>query len=196
MEKNIKRNVFRAALALAAALVVVFAYRLIISPNGYWQTRVREADEEEYNDRRILWRHSETMTMQRMLQDLTLLANGDSIMVCLQTNISLPVYRDFIDGKAQPTRLTWANTRYWYMASIHNGREWMQQQVKKRKNKALAFASTHHCGEQRDSTRDYHKEAITPTEARYDKLYPKLGKPADKEFEAWRAKKNARWVAF
>ncbi len=194
MEKNIKRKVFKAALALASVLAAVGFYFLFVHPKGYWQTRVREADKEDYMERRMLWRKSEAMTMQRMLQDLTLLADGDSIMVCWQTNISLPVYRDFIQGKAQPTRLTWANTRYWYMATIHNGREWMQSQVKDRKYKCLEFVNSSRCDVQTDSTKDYRKEALTSTEATYDKMFPRLGKPADKEFEAWHAKKRARWV--
>ncbi len=194
MEKNIKKRVCRSVLALVAVLAIVFVYRFLISPTGYWQSRVREADKEEYMDRRMLWRKSEAMTMQRMLQDLTLLADGDSLMVCWLTNINIPVYRDFIHGKAQPTRLTWANTRYWYMTAIHNGREWMQQHVKERKYKSLELVGSSLCGVQRDSTKDYHREAITSTETRYNKVYPKLGKPADKEFEAWREKKNKRWV--
>ncbi len=194
MEKNIKKRVCKVTVVVAAVLAIVFVYHFLISPTGYWQSMVREADEEEYMDRRMLWQKSEVMTMQRMLQDLTLLADGDSLMVCWLTNINIPVYRDFIHGNAQPTRLTWANTRYWYMAAIHNGREWMQQHVKERKYKSLELVGTSLCGVQRDSTKDYRKEAITSTETRYNKMYLKLGKPADKEFEAWIEKKSKRWV--
>ena len=192
MEKGIKKEVFRLVCAVS---VVVFGYWLIFSPNGYWQRRAREADEKEYSEKRLLWRKSETMTMQRMLQDLTLLANGDSVMVCEACHLTLSVYRDLIHGKAQPKRLIWANTRYWYMSSIANGREWMQKTVKDMRYRSYVFLSNSLSGVQTDSTKDYRKEKSTSTEATYNDMYPKLGKPADKEFEAWRAKKNKRWVS-
>ena len=192
MEKGIKKEVFRLVCAVS---VVVFGYWLIFSPNGYWQRRAREADEKEYSEKRLLWRKSETMTMQRMLQDLTLLANGDSVMVCEACHLTLSVYRDLIHGKAQPKRLIWANTRYWYMSSIANGREWMQKTVKDMRCGSYIFLSTSLSGVQTDSTKDYRKEKSTSTEATYNDMYPKLGKPADKEFEAWRAQKNKRWVS-
>ena len=192
MEKGIKKKVFKLVCAVS---VVVFGYWLILSPNGYWQRRAREADEKEYSEKRLLWRKSETMTMQRMLQDLTLLANGDSVMVCEACHLTLPVYRELIHGKAQPKRLIWANTRYWYMSSIANGREWMQKTVKDMRYRSYVFLSNSLSGVQTDSTKDYRKEKSTSTEATYNDMYPKLGKPADKEFEAWRAKKNKRWVS-
>lgn len=194
-KKNIRKNVFKPSLAFAVVLAVVGFFFLFIYPNGYWQTKVREADKEEYMERRMLWRKSRAMTMQRMLQDLTLLADNDSVMVCWLTNITIPVYRDLIHGKVQPTRPAWANTRYWYMSSIHNGRKWMQSQVEERKYKSLEFVNTSRRGVQTDSTKDYRKETLTSTEATYNKMFPKLGKLADKEFEAWRAKKRARWIS-
>ena len=106
MEKNIKKRVCRLALVLIVVLAVVFGYRFFLSPLGYWQKQ-KEADREEYSERRMLWRKSETMTMQRMLQDLTLLANGDSVLVCEACYLTLPAYRDFIHGTAQPKRRTW-----------------------------------------------------------------------------------------
>ena len=194
MEKNIKEKVRRAVLIVVAVLAVMFCYWLLLNPHGYLQKKQLEADEAEYMEKRLLWRKSETMTMQRMLQDLTLLANGDSVMVCWLTNITIPVYRDFIHGKAQPKRLIWANTRYWYMSSIANGREWMQKTVKDMRYRSHVFLSTFLCGVQTDSTKDYRKEETTSTEATYNKMYPKLGTSADKEFGEWREKKNKRWI--
>ena len=169
--------------------VVKPLYWFFFSPVGHWQKKLLEADETEYMEKRVLWRESEAMTMQRMLQDLTFFADGDSAMVCGLTNIPIPVYRDFIHGKAQPKRLVWANTRYWYMSAIANGREWMQRMVKDRKCKSVIFWSTSRCGVQADSTKNYLEEKLTSTEATYNKMYPKLGKPADKEFEEWRKEK-------
>ena len=71
----------------------------------------------------MLWRKSEKMTMQQILSDMTLMAKGDSVLVCWVTGLSLPVYRDFIHGTAQPTRNAWAETRYWYMSSLAEGGE-------------------------------------------------------------------------
>ena len=106
MNKNIKKRVCGVALALIVVLTVVFGYRFFLSPHGYWQKQ-KVADREEYSERRMLWRKSETMTMQRMLEDLTLLANGDSVLVCEACYLTLPAYRDFIHGTAQPKRRTW-----------------------------------------------------------------------------------------
>ena len=36
----------------------------------------KEAEKNEYMDRRMLWRKSEKMTMQQMLSDMTLMAKG------------------------------------------------------------------------------------------------------------------------
>jgi len=193
MEKNIKKRVCGVAWGLITVLVVVFGYWFFLSPHGYWQKQ-KEADREEYSERRLLWRKSETMTMQRMLQDLTQLADGDSLMVCRITNITLSDYRALIHGTAQPKRLAWAKMRYWYMTCIANGREWMQEDANERKCKSMVFRSSFHCDLQTDTTKDFHKEQITTTETTYNEMYPRLGKPADNEFETWRDKKNKRWV--
>ena len=42
--------------------------------------------------------------MQQILSEMTLMAKGDSVLVCWVTGLSLPVNRDFIHGTAQPTR--------------------------------------------------------------------------------------------
>lgn len=195
MEKNNKKNVYRLSLVLIAVVGVVFGYRFFFSSNSHWQKKLLEADRTEYADRRVLWRKSEALTMQRMLEDMTLLAQGDSVMVCWLTNLSLPVYRDFIHGTAQPKRRTWVETRYWYMASIANGREWMQQITKDRKSKSFVFWSASGYQVQKDSLKDYRKEKLTPMEVKYNKVYPKLGKPTDKEFEEWR-KENKQILLF
>ena len=111
MEKNIRKKVCRLASVLSAVLVVLFGYWFFLNPHGYWQKK-KEAEKNEYMDRRMLWRKSEKMTMQQMLSDMTLMAKGDSVKVCWLTGFSLPVYRDFIHGTAQPTRSAWAETRY------------------------------------------------------------------------------------
>lgn len=52
-----------------------------------------------------------------------------------------------------------------------------------KKYKSVIFWSTSRCGVQTDSTKNYLDEKLISTEATYNKMYPKLGKPADKEFE-------------
>ena len=185
MEKNIKERVWWLAAVLYPVLVVLCGYWFFWSPRGYWQKR-KEAEREEYTEKRLLWWKSEKMTVQQMLSDMTLLAQGDSVMVCWLTSLPLPVYRDFIHGAAQPKRRAWAETRYWYMSSMANGREWMQQITKDRKYKAIAFYSTVRDRIQKDSTKDYRKEKLTPMEAICNKVYPAFGKSADKEFEEWK----------
>lgn len=193
MEKNIKKRECRLALVLIAMLVVVFGYWFFFSPHGYLQKQ-KEADWEEYSERRLLWRKSETMTMQQMLQDLTLLANGDSVMVCEACYLTFPVYRAFIHGTAQPRRLAWANLRHWYVSYIVDGKEYMEQMARQRTYKATVFWLKQRTGVQEDSTKDYRKEKLTSTENTYNKMYPKLGKAAEREFEEWRDGKNKRWV--
>ena len=176
MEKNIKKRVCRLAWVLIAVLVVVFGYWFFLSPHGYWQKQ-KEADREEYSERRLLWRKSETMTMQRMLKDLTLLANGDSVLVCEACYLTLPVYRDFIHGSAQPKRMSWVNLRYWYSRYLTKGREEMLRVARDRNYKSIVFWSERRLEEQKDSTKDYRKEKPTHTETIYNKVYPKqLGK--------------------
>ena len=113
------------------------------------------------------------MTMQQMLSDMTLMAKGDSVLVCWLTGLSLPVYRDFIHGTAQPTRNAWAETRYWYMSSLAKGREWMEERAKTRIHKSLIFVESSRFQVQKDSLKDYRKEKLTPTEIRNNKMYLK-----------------------
>ena len=180
MEKNIRKRVCWLAAVLSAGLVVLFGYLFFLNPHGYWQKK-KEAEKNEYMDRRMLWRKSEKMTMQQMLSDMTLM--GDSIIVCLVTGLSLPVYRDFIHGTALPTRNAWAKTRYWYMSSLAKGREWMEERAKTRIHKSLIFVETSRFQVQKDSLKDYLNEKPTHTEIEYNKMYPAFGKPTDKEFE-------------
>lgn len=172
MEKNIRKRVCWLAAVLSAVLVVLFGYWFFLNPHGYWQKK-KEAEKNEYMDRRMLWRKSEKMTMQRMLQDLTLLANGDSVLVCEACYLTLPAYRDFIHGTAQPTRNAWAETRYWYMSSLAKGREWMEERAKTRIHKSLIFVESSRFQVQKDSLKDYRKEKLTPTEIRNNKMYLK-----------------------
>lgn len=65
MEKNIKKRVCWLAAVMSAVLVVLFGYWFFLNPHGYWQKQ-KEAEKEEYSERRMLWRKSETMTMQRI----------------------------------------------------------------------------------------------------------------------------------
>ena len=182
MEKNIKKRVCRGALVLSAGLVVLFGYWFFFNPHGYWQKK-KETEREEYSERRMLWRKSEKMTMQQMLSDMTLMTKGDSVLVCWLTGLSLPVYRDFINGTAQPTRSAWAETRYWYMSSLAKGREWMEERAKTRIHKSLIFVETSRFQVQKDSLKDYLNEKPTHTENEYNKMYPAFGKSTDKEFE-------------
>ena len=158
MEKNIRKRVCRLAAVLSAGLVVLFGYWFFLNPHGYWQKKKEAEKKNEYMDRRMLWLKSEKMTMQQMLSDMTLMAKGDSVLVCWLTGLSLPVYRDFIHGTAQPTRKAWAETRYWYMASLAKGREWMEERAKTRIHKSLNFVESSRFQVQKDSLKDYRKE--------------------------------------
>ena len=185
MEKNIKKRVCWLAAVLSAVLVVLFGYWFFLNPHGYWQKK-KEAEKNEYMDRRMLWWKSEKMTMQQMLSDMTLMAKGDSVKVCWLTGLSLSVYRDFIHSTAQPTRNAWAKTRYWYMSSLANGREWMEERSEKRILKSLIFVESSRFQVQKDSLKDYRNEKPTHAEIEYNKMYPAFGKPTDNEFEDWR----------
>ena len=185
MEKNIRKRVCRLAAVLSAGLVVLFGYWFFLTPHGYWQKQ-KEAEREGYSERRMLWRKSETMTIQRMLQDLTLLANGDSVLVCEACYLTLSAYRDFIRGIAQPKRIAWVNLRYRYGLYLLKGREKMEQEAKDRNYKSIVFWSERRLEVQKDSTKDYRKEKPTHTEIEYNKMYPTFGKSTDKEFEDWR----------
>lgn len=184
MEQNIKKRVFRLAWALIAVLVVVFGYWFFFSSNGYCHKR-KEAAKMEYGEKQLLWRKSENMTEQEMLKDMTLMANGDSVLVCWVVNMPMAVYRDFIHGAAQPKRFTWAYTRYWYMKSLNGGREWMREYAKDRSYRASIFWNNGRYLVQKDSTKDYRKEKPIQIEVEQNALYPALGKPSDEAFEKW-----------
>ena len=124
--------------------------------------------------------------MQQMLSDMTLMAKGDSVLVCWLTGLSLPDYRDYIHCTAQPTRNAWVETRYWYMSSLAKGREWMEERTKKKKNKRMIIVESSRFQVQKDSLKDYLNEKPTQTEIEYNKMYPAFGKSTDKEFEDWR----------
>ena len=126
MEKDIRKRECRLAAVLSARLVVLLGYWFFFSSNGYCHKK-KEAAKMEYGEKQLLWRKSEKMTEQEMLKDMTLMANGDSVLVCWVVNMPMAVYRDFIHGAAQPKRFTWAYTRYWYMKSLSDGREWMRE---------------------------------------------------------------------
>lgn len=185
MEKNIKKRVCWLAAVMSAVLVVLFGYWFFLNPHGYWQKQ-KEAEKNEYMEKQMLWRKSEKMTMQQMLSDMTLMAKGGAVKVCWLTGLSLPVYRDFIHGTAQPTRNAWADMRYWYMSSLAKGREWMEERAKTRIHKSLIFMESSRFQVQKDSLKDYRKEKLTSTEVRYNKLYSVLGKTVDKDFGDWR----------
>ena len=184
MEKNIKKKVCWLAAVLSAVLVVLFGYWFFLTPHGYWQKK-EEALKNEYMDRRMLWRKSEKMTEQEMLKDMTLMANGDSLLVCWVVNMPIAVYRDFIHGAAQPKRFTWAYTRYWYMKSLSGGREWMREYTKDRSYRASTFLDNGLYLVQEDTLKDYRKEKPLQIEVKQNALYPALGKPSDEAFEKW-----------
>lgn len=184
MEQEIKKRVFRLAWALIAVLAVILGYWFFFSSNGYCHKR-KEAAKMEYGEKQLLWRKSEKMTEQEMLKDMTLMANGDSVLVCWVVNMPMVVYRDFIHGAAQPKRFTWAHTRYWYMKSLSGGREWMREHTKDRSYKASIFWDNGLYLVQEDSLKDYRKEKPLQIEVEQNALYPALGKPSDEAFEKW-----------
>lgn len=193
MEQNIKKRVFRLAWALIAVLAVVFGYWFFFSSNGYCHTR-KEAAKMEYGEKQLLWRKSEKMTEQEMLKDMTLMANGDSVLVCWVVNMPMAVYRDFIHGAAQPKRFTWAYTRYWYMKSLSGGREWMQEYAKDRSYKASIFWDNGLYLVQEDSLKDYRKEKPIQIEVEQNALYSALGKPSDQAFKKWLKKYKTEFI--
>lgn len=184
MEQEIKKRVFRLAWVLIAVLVVILGYWFFFSSNGYWHKR-KEAAKMEYGEKQLLWRKSEKMTEQEMLKAMTLVANGDSMLVCWVVNMPIAAYRDFIHGAAQPKRFTWAYTRYWYMKSLSGGRKWMREYTKDRSYKASIFLDNGRYLVQEDTLKDYRKEKPIQIEVEQNALYPALGKPSDEAFEKW-----------
>lgn len=184
MEKNIGKRECRLAAVLIAGLVVLLGYWFFFSSNGYCHKK-KEAAKMEYGEKQLLWRKSEKMTEQEMLKDMTLMANGDSVLVCLVVNMPIAVYRDFIHGAAQPKRFTWANTRYWYMKSLSGGREWMREYTKDISYRASIFLDNGLYLVQEDTLKDYRKEKPLQIEVKQNALYPALGKPSDEAFEKW-----------
>ena len=184
MEQNIGKRECRLAAALIAGLVVLLGYWFFFSSNRSCHKK-KEAAKMEYGEKQLLWRKSEKMTEQEMLKDMTLMANGDSLLVCWVVNMPIAVYRDFIHGAAQPKRFTWAHTRYWYMKSLSGGREWMREYTKDRSYRASTFLDNGLYLVQEDTLKDYRKEKPLQIEVKQNTLYPALGKPSDEAFEKW-----------
>ena len=184
MEKNIRKRVSWSAAVLSAVFVVISGYGFFFSSNGYCH-KMKEAAKMEYGEKQLLWRKSVKMTEQEMLKDMTLMANGDSLLVCWVVNMPIAVYRDFIHGAAQPKRFTWAYTRYWYMKSLSGGREWMREYTKDRSYRASTFLDNGLYLVQEDTLKDYRKEKPLQIEVKQNALYPALGKPSDEAFEKW-----------
>lgn len=184
MEKNIRKRVCGLAAVLSAGLVVLLGYWFFFSSNGYCHKK-KEAAKMEYGEKQLLWRKSEKMTEQEMLKDITLMANGDTVLVCWVVNMPIAVYRDFIHGAAQPKRFSWAHTRYWYMKSLSGGREWMREYTKDRSSRASIFLDNGLYLVQEDTLKDYRKEKPLQIEVEQNALYPALGKPSDEAFEKW-----------
>ena len=182
-------------LGLFGLLFMMFAYNFFFGENGYRRQK-QEALKIEYGEKRMLWRMSENMTEQQMLTDMTLLANGDTALVCWICNIPLKVYREFVNGTAQPTRSTWVHTRYWYHMALVNGREWMQDSAEELKCKAFIFWDKTDRLIQNDTLKDYRKEKLTDMEIKLNKTYPAKGKSSEKEFEEWKEEHSEqRWLA-
>ena len=184
MEQNIGKRECRLAAVLIAGLVVLLGYWFFFSSNGYCHKK-KETAKMEYGEKQLLWRKSEKMTEQEMLKDMTLMANGDSLLVCWVVNMPIAVYRDFIHGAAQPKRFTWAYTRYWYMKSLSGGREWMREYTKDISYRASTFLDNGLYLVQEDTLKDYRKEKPLQIEVKQNALYPALGKPSDEAFEKW-----------
>ena len=184
MEKDIRKRECRLAAVLIAGLVVLLGYWFFFSSNGYCH-KMKEAAKMEYGEKQLLCRKSEKMTEQEMLKDMTLMANGDTILVCWVVNMPIAVYRDFIHGAAQPKRFTWAYTRYWYMKSLSGGREWMREYIKDKSYRASIFWDNGRYLVQEDTLKDYRKEKPIQIEVEQNALYPVLGKPSDEAFEKW-----------
>lgn len=202
-QQNIKKNVtemprrwrvWEVMLGLFGLLFMMFAYNFFFGENGYRRQK-QEAFKIEYGEKRMLWRMSENMTEQQMLTDMTLLANGDTALVCWICNIPLKVYREFVNGTAQPTRSTWVLTRFWYHMALVNGREWMQDSADELKSKAFIFWDKTDRLIQNDTLKDYRKEKLTDMEIKLNNTYPAKGKPSEKEFEEWKEDhRERRWL--
>lgn len=107
----------------------------------------------------------------------------------------LKVYRDFVNGTAQPTRNTWVSTRYWYHMSLAKGRKWMQVYTDSIKYKTSIFWNQSRSMAQNNSLKDYRKEKLTDMEIKYNKIYPALGKLAEKELDEWKKEHiKERWI--
>lgn len=193
-EKPRRWRAWEVMLGLFGLLFMMYAYNFFFGENGYRRQK-QEAFKIEYGEKRMLWRMSENMTEQQMLTDMTLLANGDTALVCWICNIPLKVYREFVNGTAQPTRSTWVLTRFWYHMALVNGREWMQDSADELKSKAFIFWDKTDRLIQNDTLKDYRKEKLTDMEIKLNKTYPAKGKPSEKEFEEWKEEHSERrWL--
>lgn len=168
------------------AIMIVFLGVIASSTFKEYLCLIKQAHKNEYIERKAIWNASRILTAKEMLSCMTIVAKGDSILVCRVSGIPLNEYSDFVKGKAQPTRYAWVRIRETYMESLINGSEWME-----RKSKSMPFASYVIWSKARYDEQDYSHRSflydMTNREKELNKLYPR-SVDSEEAFEDWENK--------
>lgn len=152
--------------------MIVIVGSIIISTFSEYLCLIKQAHRNEYIERKAIWNVSRSLTAKEMLSDMTIVAKGDSVLVCKVSGISLNEYSDFVKEKAQPTRHAWIRIRETYMESLVNGVGWME-----RKSMSMPFTSyviwSQRRFDEQDCSRKSFQHAMTSREKELNMLYPR-----------------------
>lgn len=133
---------------------------------------IKQAHKNEYIERKAIWNVSRSLTAKKMLSNMTIVAKGDSVLVCKVSGISLNEYSDFVKDKAQPTRYAWVRIREAYMESLVNGVDWMERKSMSMPFTSYVIWSQRRFDEQGRSRKSF-RHAMTSREKELNALYPR-----------------------
>lgn len=174
-----KKKVFMAVGVLLIGLAGIIACSTI---NEYL-FQVKQAHEKEFTERTALWNLSKNMTAKEMLSRMTIVAKGDSVLVCKISRIPIGAYSDFMQETAKPTRRAWVKIREAHMESLINGVDWMEKRSREMPFSSYVLCSKSKYDEQGNSRPSFLNEKVG-REKELNELYPPKVY-SEEAFENW-----------
>ena len=153
-------------------IMIVIVGSIATSTFSEYLCLIKQAHRNEYIERKAIWNVSRSLTAKAMLSNMTMVAKGDSVLVCKVSCISLNEYSDFVKDKAQPTRYAWVRIREAYMESLVNGVDWMERRSKSMPFTSYVIWSQRRFDEQGRSRKSF-RQSMTSREKELNALYPR-----------------------
>lgn len=157
---------------VVGVIMLVIVCSITISTFREYLCLIKQAHRNEYIERKAIWNVSRLLTAKDMLSNMTMVANGDSVLVCKVSGIPLNEYSDFVKDKAQPTRYAWVRIREAYMESLVNGVDWMERKSMSMPFTSYVIWSQRRFDEQGRSRKSF-RQSMTSREKELNALYPR-----------------------